>query len=152
MTVTLEWILKNWKLLGSLLLLAASYFYGDSAGSDRVQRSWDVDIAIHVKERLAAVEENQKLIVALEETKNENIATVNTLHKQLALVRVSMPKACGTITPSGSQDAVTPSGNISVEPQAAFDNFERGVESDAYAADQIVESCRVLRDWAASIK
>ena len=148
----LLWLKENWKLVGTLLALVGSYLYGDTQGSGRTQRSWDIDVAIHVKEKLAAVEKNQKLITTLEEIKNENIATVNTLHKQLALVRVSMPKACGTITPSGSQDAVTPSGNISVEPQAAFDNFERGVESDAYAADQIVESCRVLRDWAASLK
>ena len=148
----LLWLKENWKLVGSLALLLGSYLFGDAQGSDRTQRSWDIDVAIHVKEKLAAVEKNQKLITTLEEIKNENIATVNTLHKQLALVRVSMPKACGTITPGGSQDAITPSGNISVEPQAAFDNFERGVESDAYAADQIVESCRVLRDWAASLK
>lgn len=123
-------------------------------GADHVQRKWDVEIKLHLAEAQKAAEENQKLIVALEETKNANLKTVSALRRQLSAVRVSMPTpACGGLdAPSGSKDGTPGTGPLPKSPQAALDDFTAGLAELQLEADTVVEECRVVRDWAAKVK
>lgn len=144
-------VIQNWKTILGAVLIVGSFLTGYFKGSDSVKRDWDLDIHLRVKEQLAFVEKNQKLIVALEETKNENLKIVNQLADVTRAVRVRVPTtACvrSTPTPSRSEDVPAASGVVPATSQETFDSFRSGLESDALEADRIVEDCRVVVDWA----
>lgn len=162
----MAWLIQNWRVVLAAVLAAGTFAAGYFKGSDSVKRDWEIDIHLRMKEQLAAAEKNQKLIVALEETKNANLKTVDSLHSQLAVVSVRVPATpCVRIDPaSGSQNPAPGTGTLpatpekpvgeagsNVEPavtaQAAFDTFEAGVKEDAAEADYLLESCRVVMDY-----
>lgn len=148
MIAILKFLLENWKAVAALCLAAASYV----AGAQHMKQKWDIDVAIQIKAKLAALEANQKLIVALQETKNENLELVNSLHSSVAAVSVRVPKAPKCSSASGSKDEAPGAGVIPTAPQEVFDGFRRELESEAIRSDEIVESCRVVVDWAGSLK
>ena len=146
----IEFVAKNWRSIIIAVLLAGAYGTGWYKGSDSVKWDWDKERLELARETLAASQKNQKLLVALEETKNANLQTVNNLRAQLAVDRVYLPEgSCGRLdTASGSKDAVARSGVVPVTPQIALDNFIKGLGDEAYRADSLVESCRVVVHWA----
>lgn len=162
----MAWLIANWRVVLAVVLAAGTFAAGYFKGSDAVKRDWEIDIHLRVKEQLAAAEKNQQLIVALEETKNANLKTVDSLRRQLATVSVRVPTSpCVRPDPaSGSQNPTPGTGTLpatpekpvgeagqNVEPavtvQAAFDTFEAGVKEDAAEADSLLESCRVVMDY-----
>ena len=149
----IAWLLKNWKLVASAVLVAGAFASGWVSGGDSVRRDWEVDIHIRTKAQLAALEANQKRITELEVTKNANLEKVRALNRELATYRVSMPTCEGSgQTPATGGGAATSSGAgaLSAELQGALDEFTAGVASDFDEADRVVESCRVVMEWAKS--
>lgn len=148
MIAAFKFFLDNWRAIGALCLAAASYV----AGAYHMKQNWDIDVAIQIKAKLAALEANQKLIVALQETKNENIELINSLRSSMAVISVRVPKAAKCSDTGGGKDETAGTRVVPVAPQEVFDGFRRELESSAYAADEIVESCRVLRDGYDSLQ
>lgn len=162
----MAWLIANWRVVLSVALAAGTFSAGYFKGSDSVKRDWEIDIHLRMKEQLAAAEKNQKLLVALEETKNANLKTIDSLRRQLAVVSVRVPAfpcirhdptggiqnpATGTgILPATPEKPIGEAGS-NVEPavtaQAAFDTFAAGAKEDAAEADSLLESCRVVMDY-----
>lgn len=148
--------LKLAAVFGVIAILYAVYWGIDNGGYTRamneVKIERDQERAKIAQESLEAAQNNLKTITKLEETKNENLKTIGRLRSDLANFRVRVPTApCSGADPTGNNP--TPgAGPLPNKPQTAFDDFKRGLESDAAEADTVVESCRVLMDWAKSLK
>lgn len=142
------------KYILAIVIIAASVAGGWSLGADRVQRKWDKERLAIADESREAAERSQKHINELEKTKYENDATISKLRDDVAGFRVRVPKApCTRPEPAGgSEGAVAGTGQPVDKSQEAFDDFRRGLESDAENADKIIENCRVVADWAKGLK
>lgn len=146
------WLLNNWKWLTAIALAVGIFFAGYSFGADSVQRKWERERLETVRALLAASQVNQAAIAQLQETKNVNLATIDDLRRKLAGNRVRVPTCPETPTPSGSETQTPGTGELPTTVQGSFDNFTVGVGELMYEADTLTESCRVLRDWAASLE
>lgn len=145
----MTFLLSNWRIILFAAIVAGAF------GSGWTVNQWrhDAEKKAEVEAQLAKEKANSELITSLELKRNANIKTINSLRNDLAAERVRVPKFCvSDNTATGSADATTGSGSKPINAQAAFEKFRLGLESDAYGADEIVEQCRVLRDWAASFK
>lgn len=143
----MKFLLANWRLIALAAIIAGAF------GSGWTINQWrhDAEKKAEVEAKLAASKENSELILSLELKRNENTKINNDLRADLAAERVRVPKLCVPNNAStGSADAAASSGSKPIDAQAAFEKFRRGLESDAYGADEMIEQCRVLRDWAAS--
>jgi len=144
------WILQNWRLVlsGILIIGLSAFFY--TKGADSVQRDWDKEMLETAKEQAKATKRNLDTINSLEAVKNENLKTIATLRRDIGSIRVRLPAApCDRPNPSsGSKLTTTPTGELPIAPQDAFDRFRQRLESDALEADTIMESCRVVIGWA----
>lgn len=148
----LTWLLSNWRLVCGVVALVGSFIGGWMQGADTVQRKWDIDIYIRTAAALEATKKNQAIIIALEEKKNANMQTIDRLAGELAGYRVRVPKApcVRPDTAPGGQDAAPATRTGADTTQEAFDRFTAGLAEDAKQHDTVIESCRVLRDWAKS--
>ena len=133
-------------IIAALLAIAGAGYQGYRMGGDAV-------IAEQAQAVQDAAKANSELILQLELKRNANTKTINDLRADLAAVRVRVPQLCvPDQSTSRGKDAAAGSGSQPIDAQAAFEKFRRGLESDAYGADEVTEQCRVLRDWAASLK
>lgn len=148
------WIINNWKLILQLALVIIAFTYGYSAGKVKVQSAWDKAKADQVEVDLQRVRDNQEIINSLEKTKNDNNKTISKLNDDLKSTRVRLPQMpsnnCNN-TSSGSSDDITSSGAFSERAEEGLATFKSSVDTRALEADQIIEQCRVLRDWANSL-
>ena len=146
------------KWAGLLSIIGGLYTHGYMSGKDSVQAEWDKERAEFAITDLEQAMENRDLIEKLEGTKRENLKTIDTLHADLAKFRVQVPvRRCAAkdsqpSTTTGSTDEATGSGELSDGLQTAFDDFTKSMADSALKADEVVEGCRVLRDWAAGLK
>lgn len=138
------------KIVAILALIAAIFTGGWSLGSGHTQNQWDKERLKLVEDSRIAAEANQKQIKELERTKDENLKTIDNLRDDVAGLRVRVPKTpCARPdTTSRGGDGTAASGEPADKTQESFDDFRRGLESDAASADKIIESCRVVVDWA----
>lgn len=146
----MTFLLTYWKQLTIALILAITYLAGVKSGSDRVSIKWEREKAAIVAEHLKQVELNAKRIVELEETKNENLAKVDKLYRDNRALRLRLP-TCKEVTTSGVA-AIAGSGTLPASPQQALDRYTEGVGQLMLEADRMTEVCRVVVDWAKSIK
>lgn len=143
--------------LGGIAMLYAIYWGIDDNGYERgvseVRAEWADERSRIAEELRVAAETNQTTIRNLEAVKNENDKTIDKLRGDIAGLRVRVPQtACpGRDATGGGADAVTSSGKQPETAQDAFDEFRRGLESDAEETDKLIESCRVVIDWAKGI-
>lgn len=149
------------KLLSGLLLVAsifttyyAAYRHGISVESDRRD-------VITLEERIAigkgindALTENDQIKTKLEAQHAKDTKRINDLRTELDGYRVHLPpSACPDIpdTSSGSADGITGTGTQPNTAQDALNHFTDGLKQDAYIQDGIIESCRVVMEWAKAI-
>lgn len=152
------WALKNWRIIGFLLMAVGTFAAGWVNGSDSVRREWEVDIHTRTKAALATAVENQKRLAALEETKNANLKEVDRLRANNHALWLRLPK-----TPCPGSVSDTTSGSIGIagsgelpegspgSAEQAINRFDRTFADEAYRADKVVEDCRVVVDWAKSL-
>ncbi|MFZ2524455.1 MAG: hypothetical protein WAW87_03980 [Candidatus Ferrigenium altingense] len=138
--------------LGVVAIIYAVYWgidhSGYTRGRDEIQAAWDKEREKIAQEALEAAQNNLKNITKLEEAKNANLKTIAGLRSDLAGLRLRLPPStCGGADTAGNSPT-TGTRALPVDPQIALDDFKRGVESDAADADTMIESCRVVMDWA----
>jgi hypothetical protein len=151
------WLLKNWRIIGGILLAAGTFAAGWVNGSDSVRREWEVDIHIRTKQHMAELVNSQKIITTLEEQKNANLKEVDRLRANNRALWLRLPK---TPCPGGlpetatSNTGVASGGELPAEVQSgaeqALNRFDSAYSDEAYRADRIVEECRVVVNWAKS--
>lgn len=161
----ITWCVANWRIITSVLLVAGSFVTGWTNGSDHVQRQWDVDIHVRTKAALEQVKSNDNLKTKLEEVKNVNTKTVEMLATTIRTLRADnrlhlYPPTCpgglpDTVSTGGSKDGAASTGELSRDVPSAAENalnrFDAAYASEAERADKLIESCRVLVDWARAV-
>lgn len=151
----MTFLLANWRTVFSIIVSAGAFAFGWFNGSDHVQRRWDIDIHVRTIAQLEAVEKNQKLLVALQETKNENTKVVDQLAVVSSAIRVRMPKAtCPTTyaAASGVEVAAPASGTLPDRGQQSLDEAKQRLDELFLEADKLTEQCRPTVDWANAMK
>lgn len=142
--------------LGVVAMLYAVYWGVDhggyTRGRDEVQAAWNKEREKIAQEALEAAQNNLKTITKLEENKNENLKTIGKLRSDLADFRVRVPSTPCSGANTASNDPAPSTGTLPNNPQTAFDDFKRGMESDAAEVDTVIESCRVVMEWARGLK
>jgi len=161
----LTWCVANWRIISFVVLLAGSFVTGWKTGGESVQRQWDVDIHIRTKAVMEQVVANDQLKTKLKEVQNVNTKTIDMLASTVRKLRADnrlrlpAPPCSGglpdTDATSGSQDAATGNGEL-FEPvqtgaEHALERFDGAYAEESERADKIIEGCRVLRDWAATL-
>lgn len=149
-------ILQNWRSILAVVIIAGASLTSYNKGKSVVQQEWDVDIAVQTLETLRITQENQKKITNLEVTKNENLNTIKNLHSDINDLRkrLRVPKpACPSQTDStgGSIYESPTAGHSTDTTQEAFDRFTEGLGFDAVEYDRVMENCRIVMNWAASL-
>lgn len=145
------WLLNNWKIIGSALLAVGIFASGWVSGSGSVHRELDREKLAQAQAHAKALVENQKTINKLEEQKNENLAKVKSLSRELRAFRLSIP-TCQALSATTGATQAAGTGGISATVQESFDRFTEGVASDFEDADRVVEDCRVLSEWARKLE
>lgn len=150
----------NWIKLGAglgvIAMLYALYWgidhSGYTRGRDEIQSEWDAERAKIAQESLESSLKNLQTITELEEKKNANLKTIAKLRLDIANLRVLLPTSpCGGADTT-ADGTTTGTGEQPDKAQQAFDDFKRGLESDAAEQDAIIEDCRFVTDWAQSLK
>jgi len=146
----MSWLIRNWRLVLSGILIIGLSAFAYSKGADSVQRDWDKERLATAKEQAKATKRNLDTINSLEAVKNDNLETIANLRRDVSSIRVRLPAApcVRHDTASRSEYKTTTTGEQLNQAQSAFDDFTRGLESDANDQDTIMESCRVVIGWA----
>jgi len=145
------------KWVGLAAVIGGLYTHGYTTGKASVQSEWDKARAEAAIEDLQRLAESQAEIMKLETMKNENLKTIDSLKRDLAGVRVQVPvrrcasQGSNSTPPSGGANDTAAPGGFHDNAQAQFDEFIGQLAGEAIKMDEIVESCRVLRDWAANL-
>lgn len=130
---------------------------GYLGGKHEVQQKWDKEKTIQTEANLKMVLANQKIITELGVQHAKNQSTIDSLHADVKRLRIILPKAtCPAVreitAASGVSNSYAGDGSLSTTSQAAFDRFTTGLADDALEADNVVEKCRVIMEWAKSQK
>lgn len=141
-------------------LLGVWYIHNDGrkVGANEVRMEWAAETAKQAAELQRIAEANQRRVIELQETKNENLITietlrsdVGTLRKRLHLPKPACPKMPEDSAAGGSIHGTPATGNGTDKTQEAFDRFTEGLGLDAAEHDQVIENCRVVVEWAATL-
>lgn len=142
--------------LGVIAMLYALYWgidhSGYTRGRDEVQADWDAERKQIAQESLESAQNNLQTITKLEETKNANLKTIAKLRLDIANLRVFLPTSPCVGTDTTGNGSTTGTWEQPDQAQKAFDRFTSGLESDAAEQDAVIEDCRVVIDWAKSLK
>ena len=156
------------KLALGLLLVAAIAFawwhHGHQqylAGKAEVQSLWDADKKVSPDTIIASLTANEALKSNLEINKNESQKRIDALAADHKRLRVLLPQfqvlspagaSGGQVTPPGGGVSGLASGRElpgeAESPQRALDEFMAENDEDALEADTVINSCRVVFEWA----
>lgn len=145
-SILMIWLLKYWKGLILVALIAGAGLTGYLNGRDAIQRKWDVDTAREVKAQLVKNQEDAAKLKKLEETKNANLVEIDRLRANNHSLWLRLPRTPCTGDPPGS-DTVARGGEFPTETETAFQRFRTGLADEAYRADKMTEDCRVLNEF-----
>lgn len=156
------------KLALGLLLVAAIafawWYHGHQqhiVGKAEVQALWDADKKVSADTIIASLTENEVLKSNLEINKNESQKRIDALAADNKRLRVLLPQfqilsptgaSGGQVAPSGGGVSGLASGrelpSEAESPQRALDEFMAENDEDALGADTVINSCRVVFEWA----
>ena len=143
------------KWIALIGMLSALYAFGYTTGRDSVQLAWDKEKAEIATATVDHSIDNSNKINNLERLKNENQKIIDALKHDLDTIRVRVPH-CPVQSSKPSSSTGVPNGTSATREQpdttqASFDDFIGELGQNAVDMDEVVESCRVLRDWAAGL-
>lgn len=156
------------KLALGLLLIAGVAFawwhHGNlryAEGQAEVQGLWDADKKISADTIIASLTANETLKSNLEINKNESQKRIDALAADNKRLRVLLPQfqvlsAAGTsggktAAPVGGVSGIASGGTLpspAESPQGALDEFMAENDTDALGSDTVINSCRVVFEWA----
>lgn len=154
-------------VLGLLLIAAIAFawwYHGHQqylVGKAEVQALWDADKKVSADTIIASLTANEALKSNLEINKNESQKRIDALAADNKRLRVLLPQfqilsptraSGGQVAPSGGGVSGLAGGReLSSEaesPQRALDEFMAENDEDALGADTVINSCRVVFEWA----
>lgn len=148
-------MINPWVIVGLILFWLASLLGAEQYGAHARGVKDDLKAAQLqlAEDRLIndARNANDALISRLEVKKNEANTVIDYLANSKPSGSLRLPKsACPSqIQPStGGEPAITGNGVLPTDAQIAFGEFTKGLDELAYRADQVVEECRVIQEWA----
>ena len=150
--MTILLFIKNyWKQIIGIFLLVSVYVTGHVQGSAQVQNSWDKEKAAIVKAQKEAEEKNAQIITDLEVQHSKDTDTINRLHATYSgglHLPSNCPKATST---SGSLQTSNSGGQLPSKEQSALDYYTAETQQLMYEADEVVNQCRVVIEWAKTL-
>ncbi|HQS59632.1 MAG TPA: hypothetical protein PKZ37_14735 [Gallionellaceae bacterium] len=153
--------------LGLLLVAAIAFawwYHGHQqylVGKAEVQALWDADKKVSADTIIASLTANEALKSNLEINKNESQKRIDALAADNKRLRVLLPQF-QILSPTGASggQVTAPGGGVSglasgrelpseaESPQRALDEFMAENDEDALGADTVINSCRVVFEWA----
>lgn len=144
-------VIKYWRIIAALVVVASLVAVGWNIGADRVQRKWDEDVATQTAVLLKQTQEAADKLRKLEETKNANIAEIDRLRANNHALWLRLPKTPCRGSGQTRQDTIAGSGELpegtSSGAEQALNEFDATYRDEADRSDRIVESCRVLNEF-----
>lgn len=153
----MTFLLANWKSLGALALLVVISLGSYKHGVDTTTTKYELQNTKRALAEAKAALENKLVIDTLRGEKDVAQKRIDDLAADNKRYRVLLP-GCGRIVPSTKPDAAggsaqAPAGGESLPEstegaQVALDAFMGESDADAYAADSLVNECRMVYKWA----
>lgn len=158
----MSYLLVNWRIIGAVAIVAALLFGAYEHGVSTTTSKYELRIAERDLADAKAALENKRVIDTLRGEKDDAQKRIDTLAADNKRYRVLLPR-CGRIMPVPNTDNPA-SGGVQAtagrEPlpesaegaQGALDAFVAGSDADAYAADSLVNECRMVYKWAKGLR
>lgn len=152
----MTFLLANWKSLGVLALLVALLLGSYKHGVDTTTTKYELQRSERALAEAKAALENKRVIDTLRGEKDAGQKRIDDLAADNKRYRVLLP-GCRHLVPSTKFDAAGGSAQTTAGgeplpesaegPQVALDAFMGESDADAYAADSLVNECRMVYKW-----
>lgn len=145
------WLVSIGIVLGSLL---GAYEYGRHVEGIKRENEALKERLVYAEAFTDAQTANDKLKTDGVKQHAQDTETINRIRDDFSDFRLRMPKAKNchsdgvSNTSSGIMDGTTGGGLRAEAEQAAADRFSDGLKQDSYRLDTIIDSCRVVMNWA----
>jgi hypothetical protein len=156
LTLILNQIKAYWQLAVGLIIIVVILWGGYELHHSGYQEAKAEDQKIFDAQQELIKQskiDNANLIANLEETKNANQQTINTIFERINSERVLLPEGCpGQANSPGGSEKDTSRARVLFPPvgaeQKGLDDFMGKQAELAKEADEMLESCRVIQTWA----
>lgn len=150
----MTWLISNWKLVVSTALLLIAAASGFFAGKSYVQSQWDSDKLAMMEEASLMADTLAKKIQDLEVKGAKDEKTIRDYRRRNPTGGVHLPPTTcpGDTGPVGGVQRTAGDQPLPNPAQQAFDNYAAGTGDDALEADLTVNDCRIVFEWARSLK
>jgi hypothetical protein len=142
-------ILAYWKQIVGVAILGMIFYAGWNLGSSSVQGRWDKERAATQAELLGIAQKHADMIQTLEirhDKDAKDIRDYKRTHPDGGLYLPPTPCA-GPAGPIGGVQTTAGKESFSGGAQQAINNYTKGVDALTLEADEVVNDCRVVRDY-----
>ena len=143
----IAWLLSVAVVFG---LLLAAYEYGRGV-EKTLQENKALKLQVQQdEEKTRMATENDQLKTQLGVQHAQDTAATDHIRDDFSNFRLHMSSTCNSLPnpASGSANGVAGAGIRPNTEQEAFDAFTDGLKYDNYQTDKVMDSCRVVMNWA----
>ena len=149
-TKLIAWLLSIALVFGVML---GMYEYGRKV-EKTAQENTELKLKVQRDaERAKLITENDQLKTKLGVQHAQDTAETDRIRDDFATFRLHVPSTCNSLPnpASGSMDGATGARTRPNTEQEAFDTFTDGLKYDDYQTDKVMDSCRVVMNWAKNL-
>lgn len=150
----MAWLISNWKLVVSIALLLVVAASGFFAGESHVQSQWDSEKLAMMEEASSMADTLAKKIQNLEikGAKDEKIIRDYRRRNPTGGLHLPPTSCPGDTGPVGGVQGSAGNEPLPSGAQQAIDRYTASVDALMLEADLMVNDCRIVFEWARSLK